>query len=75
MIVLWFVALVVANIIKSTNKSNQLQVSKMNEICISDKFILCRVKRDGADCVLGAGNQIPAPRHYQDCPTELEFVD
>ena len=34
-----------------------------------------RVKRDGADCVLGAGKQIPAPRHYQDCPTEIEFVD
>ena len=28
----------------------------------------CRVKRDVADCVLGAGN-------YLVCPTELEFVD
>ena len=34
-----------------------------------------RVKCVGADCVLDAGNQIPAPRYYQDCPTELEFVD
>ena len=40
-----------------------------------ERVTSCRVKRDGADCVLGAGNQIPAPRNYQDCPTELEFVD
>ena len=34
-----------------------------------------RVKHVGAACVLDAGNQIAAPRNYQDCATELEFVD
>ena len=32
-----------------------------------------RVKRDGADCVLGDGNQFSAPGSYQECPNELYF--
>ena len=37
--------------------------------------MMYKVKRMGAACILDAGNQIPAPTNYQDCPTELEFVD
>ena len=48
--------------------------SKNRDGC-PDWFSLYRVKRVGADCVLDAGNQIPAPRSYQDYPTELQFVD
>ena len=42
-------------------------------IVVQFTHVKYRVKRDGADCVLGAGNQFSAPGSYQECPNELYF--
>ena len=40
------------------------------QTCMSNRMMYI-----GAACVLDAENQLPAPRSYQNCPTELDFVD
>ena len=40
------------------------------QTCMSNRIMYI-----GAACVLDAEIQLPAPRSYQNCPTELDFVD
>ena len=51
--------------------SDHLSIS--HSVKMKFSIICSRVKRDGADCVLGAGNQFSAPGSYQECPNELYF--